>query len=334
MIHWANPDAHLYLLAILPLSGWLLYALRRREKKLKQAIHPSQWPTLIPTYSLKRIRGRHALRILAITLLLLAVARPQWGYEWEPVRQRGLHILVALDTSKSMLAQDLKPTRLQQAKWGIRDLINELRGDRIGLIAFSGDAFLQCPATSDYAAFRMMLDDLYAGIVPRGGTDLYQALDCAIKSFEETDTGQADRVVILISDGETHTGNASDLIDTLNAANIRIFTIGVGTQEGELIQTSQGFIKDAQGRVVKSRLNERELESIARQTGGFYVRSAPGDFGLERIYHEGIAHLQKEEQDERMSRIWTERFPLFISGALLLLLLEALLPSARKGATP
>jgi Ca-activated chloride channel family protein len=140
--------------------------------------------------------------------------------------------------------------------------------------------------------------------------------------------------VILISDGETHTGNASDLIDTLNAANIRIFTIGVGTQEGELIQTSQGFIKDAQGRVVKSRLNERELESIARQTGGFYVRSAPGDFGLERIYHEGIAHLQKEEQDERMSRIWTERFPLFISGALLLLLLEALLPSARKGATP
>lgn len=333
MIHWANSDAHLYLIAILPLSIWLLYALRRREKTLKQAIHPSLWSTLIPAYSSKRIRSRHAFRLLAITLLLLAMARPQWGYEWESVRQRGLHILVALDTSKSMLAQDLKPTRLQQAKWGIRDLINELNGDRIGLIAFSGDAFLQCPATSDYAAFRMMLDDLYAGIVPIGGTDLYQALDCAIKSFENTDTGQADRVVILISDGESHTGDPTDLVDALNAANIRVFSIGVGTQEGELIQTSEGFVKDAEGRVVKSRLEEKELESIARKTGGFYVRSAPGDFGLERIYHEGIAHLQKEEQDERMSRIWTERFPLFLGAALLLLLLEALLVSAPKGTT-
>ena len=114
-----------------------------------------------------------------------------------------------------------------------------------------------------------MLDDLYAGIVPIGGTDLYQALDCAIKSFENTDTGQADRVVILISDGESHTGDPTDLVDALNAANIRVFSIGVGTQEGELIQTSEGFVKDAEGRVVKSRLEEKELESIARKTGDF-----------------------------------------------------------------
>jgi Ca-activated chloride channel family protein len=334
MIHWANPDAHLYLLALLPISGWLLYALRRRTRKLKQAIHPSQWPTLIPAYSSQRIRGRHALRLLATTLLLLALARPQWGYEWEPVRQRGLHILVALDTSKSMLAADLKPNRLQQAKWGIRDLLNELNGDRIGLVAFAGDAFLQCPPTSDYAAFRMMLDDVYAGIVPIGGTDLYQALDCALTSFEQAQETQADNVIILISDGESHTGDPLTLLDPLTAANIRVFAIGVGTQQGELIQTPEGFVKNNQGEVVQTRLNETQLQTLARKTGGFYIRSAPGDFGLERIYQDGLSNLQRQENEERLSRIYTERYPLFLAAGLLLLLIEALIRPTRKEPTP
>ena len=227
------------------------YALRRREKTLKQAIHPSLWSTLIPAYSSKRIRSRHAFRLLAITLLLLAMARPQWGYEWEPVRQRGLHILVALDTLQKHARPRSKTHPSSTSQVVIRDLINELKGDRIGLIAFSRDAFLQCPATSDYAAFRMMLDDLYAGIVPMGGTDLYQALDCAIAKASKTQIRGKPTGCVLISDGESHTGDPTDLVDALNAANIRVFSIGVGTQEGELIQTSEGFVKDAEGRVVK-----------------------------------------------------------------------------------
>ena len=331
MIKWGNPDAHIYFWALLPFIFWILFSLRKRNIILSRIIDREQWSTLIQTYSPKRNLYRHYIRITALAILLIALSRPQWGYEWERVRQQGLHILVALDTSKSMLAQDIKPNRLQQAKWGIRDLIKELQGDRIGLIAFAGSAFLQCPATSDYAAFRMVLDDLYAGIIPVGGSDIYEAISCAINSFDKVDSGNADRVIILISDGETHTGNSSELITALKRKNIRVFSIGVGTQDGELIQTPSGFVKDEEGLVVKTRLEEKELEQIARETGGFYVRSAQGDFGLERIYHEGISKLQKEEQDERMSRIWTERFPLFLAIVLVLLILEALIsPTKRK----
>lgn len=333
MIHWAHPQLLLALLLLIPLTG-ILYALhRRRQHQLATLINPTLWPTLHPTRSPRRTLLKQSLRLLALALLLLAAARPQWGYEWEPVRQRSLNILVALDTSNSMLAADLKPNRLQQAKWGIRDLLNQLNGDRIGLIAFAGDAFLQCPPTSDYAAFRMMLDDIYAGIVPLGGTDLYQALDCALTSFDQAQETQADNVIILISDGESHTGDPLTLLDPLTAANIRIFSIGVGTQQGELIQTPEGFIKNNQGEVVQTRLNETQLQTLARKTGGFYIRSAPGDFGLERIYQDGLANLQRQENEERLSRIYTERYPLFLATALLLLLTETLIRPARKEPT-
>ncbi len=313
----------MWLLALLPLLMATALMLRRRTKLLDRMAKQGLWPTMLPGHSPKRKRFKNFVRVLAIALAIAAVARPQWGFKWEEVRQRGLSIIVALDTSKSMLAQDIKPNRLQQAKWGVRDLLKELRGDRIGLVAFSGNAFLQCPATIDYAAFMMMLDDVYAGIVPVGGTDLFQALETSIESFEKSEETQADKVIILISDGEGHTGDPLALLPTLKAEGIRVFTIGVGTKEGELIQTSDGFVKDKTGNVVKSSLNEDMLERIAFETGGFYVRSAPGDFGLERVYQQGIAELQREERESRMSKTWTERFQWLLGAALLLLLIEA-----------
>lgn len=313
----------MWLLALLPLLLVTGLMLKRRGKLLGRMAEQELWPTMVPGHSPKRQRLRNLVRVLAIALGIAAVARPQWGFKWEEVKQRGLSIIVALDTSKSMLAQDIKPNRLQQAKWGVRDLVKELRGDRIGLVAFAGDAFLQCPATIDYAAFLMMLDDVYAGIVPVGGTDLFQALDASIDSFEKTEESQADKVIILISDGEGHTGDPLALLAKLKKEDIRVFAIGVGTKEGELIETSEGFVKDKAGNVVKSSLNEGMLERIAFETGGFYVRSAPGDFGLERVYRQGIAELQREERDSRMSKAWTERFQWFVAAALLLLVLEA-----------
>ena len=190
-------------------------------------------------------------------------------------------------------------------------------------MAFAGDAFLLCPATIDYAAFTMMLDDVYAGIVPVGGTDLFQALETSLESFKESEESQADKVIILISDGEGHTGDPLALLPKLKEENIRVFAIGVGTRKGELIQTSDGFVKDKSGNVVKSSLNESMLERIAFETGGFYVRSAPGDFGLERVYQQGIAQLQREERETRMSKTWTERFQWLLGAALLLLVIEA-----------
>jgi len=322
---WGEQDILLWLLALLPLlavTGWMI---GRREGLLARMAERGLWPTLLPGFSPRRRRVKNGLRILAVGLAIVAAARPQWGSRWEEVKQRGLSIIVALDTSKSMLAQDIKPNRLQQAKWGVRDLVKELRGDRIGLVAFAGGAFLQCPATIDYAAFLMMLDDVYAGIIPVGGTDLHQALEKSIESFEKET--QSDKVLILISDGE-HLDNPGTedplkLLPRLKAENIRVFSIGVGTRQGELIQTADGFVKDSAGHVVKSSLEERLLERLALETGGFYVRSAPGDFGLERVYQQGIAELQREERESRLAKIWQERFPWFIGAALLLLLIEA-----------
>ncbi len=330
-MRWHNPDLLLWLAALLPLlatTGWMI---RRRARRLSQMADERVWTTLLPGYSPRRQRLHNLLRILALALAIAALARPQWGFKWEAVKQRGLGIIVALDTSKSMLAQDIKPNRLQQAKWGVRDLVKELTGDRIGIVAFSGDAYLQCPATIDYAAFLMMLDDIYAGIVPLGGTDLEQALETALDSFEKAGETQSDKVVILISDGEGTTGDPLSLLPRLKQQKIRVFSIGVGTREGELIQTSGGFVKDKAGNVVKSTLHEDALERIALETGGFYVRSAPGDFGLERVYRQGIAELQREERESRMSKTWTERYQWFVGAALLLLALEAGLRPTKRG---
>ncbi|MCF7817224.1 MAG: VWA domain-containing protein [Kiritimatiellales bacterium] len=318
---WNNPDILLWLLALLPLLLVTGLMIRRRETLLAKMAEKGLWETMLPGYSVKRRRMKNLLRVLALALALVALARPQWGFKWEEVRQRGLSIIVALDTSKSMLAQDIKPNRLQQAKWGVRDLVKELKGDRIGLVAFAGDAFLQCPATIDYAAFLMMLDDVYAGIIPVGGTDIYQALEEAIDGFDKETA--ADKVIILISDGEGTMGDPLALLPRLKEEKIRVFAIGVGTLQGELIQTSEGFVKDKNGNVVKSSLDEKTLERIALETGGFYVRSAPGDFGPERVYRQGIAELQREDRESRRAKIWQERFPWFLGASLLLLLMEA-----------
>jgi Ca-activated chloride channel family protein len=275
---------------------------------------------------------------LAIALGMLALARPQWGFHWEEVKRRGLDIIVVLDTSKSMLAEDIKPNRLQQAKWGIRDLVYKLKGDRIGLVTFAGSSFLQCPLTIDYAAFLMTLDDVYPGIIPRGGTDIGNAIFKAIDSFEY-DT-QADRAIILVSDGEDHERVNGKLLETLKSRNIKVYAVGVGTQEGDLIPQVDrnghpGFLKDQQQQVVKTALRESELSELALGTGGVYVRSAPGDFGLERIYDQGIDQLQRDEQESRMVKAYEDRFMWFLAAALAVLVIEALVSErTRKPQTP
>ena len=324
-MYWGAPGM-LPLLLGLPLIGLSMWmGLRRRNKRLASVITPELQPLLLTHLSRRRIYLKKGLKLLSLSLLLIAMARPQWGTSLEKVEERSLEIIIALDTSKSMLASDFKPTRLQQAKWGIQDLIRTLRSDRLGLIAFSGSAFLQCPPTSDYAAFDMMLEDLYAGIIPVGGTDLSAALRCALESFPADEQTHADRVIILISDGETHTGDALDYIEPLQQAGVRLFAVGVGTPDGELIHTDKGFVKNRAGEIVKSRLMESELETLAHETGGFYLRATPGNLGLERIYESGIAPLQRSLREEEWREVRTERFPLFLGSALVVLFIEKLI---------
>lgn len=326
---------NLQLLIWLPLAvplAWALFALlRHRRRALAQVVDPSMLPILAPNWNPARAKSRLVLRLLALALLFLALARPQWGFRWEEVRRKGLDLMVVLDTSRSMMASDIKPTRLQQAKWGIRDLLRNLRGDRVGLIPFSGSSLLQCPLTIDYAAFAMTLDDVYSGIIPRGGTAIEQALRTALAAFPAD--GTADRVVLLITDGEDHEGDPLALLPELKEKNVRVYTIGIGTLEGEMVPGADGqdaYFKDRQGQIVKTALQEDVLQKLALGTGGTYVRSAPGDTGLERVFNESIDSLKRSEQDSRTAKIYEERFVWAIVAALLLLAGEALLSDRRK----
>jgi len=334
MIHWGTPWLLQSLWLLVPAAWLLLRLLKSRQRRLERLMDARVIPLMAPGRHPRRERNRVWLWLIALALCLTSLARPQWGFHWETVRRRGLDIMVVLDTSKSMLSNDIRPNRLQQAKWGIRDLVQKLRGDRLGLITFSGSSFLQCPLTIDYAAFNMTLDDVYCGIIPRGGTAISEALKNAMDSFEYDN--EADRVIVLVTDGEDHEGDPTALIDQLKKKDIRVYAVGVGTIEGELIPVKDeqgrdaGFLKDRDGAYVKSKLNEDPLKKVALGTGGMYVRSAPGDFGLERIYEQGINQLKRAEQESRRVKVHEDRFSWFLGAAFIILIFEALLTKGRR----
>ena len=266
---------------------------------------------------------RLAWRLAAMALVLAALARPQWGTHWEDVKRRGLDMAVVLDTSRSMEARDMLPSRLQQAKWGIRDLLGRLKGDRVALVPFAGAAVVQCPLTTDYAAFALTLDDVYCGIIPRGGTAIAQALRTAMEVLPED--GAADRAILLVTDGEDHEGDLEAVGAELKRRGIKVYAIGIGTLGGEMVPGAdgKGYFKDRQGQVVQTMLREEGLQRLALETGGAYVRSAPGDSGLARVFEESISRLERDERETRQAEVREERFAWALAGALLCLAGEA-----------
>ena len=327
-MNWGAPHILWLLLALPVWAAVALRILRARRRKLAAWVDEKNKSFLLPGRNPAAAPRRILLRTAALACLVIALARPQWGFHWEEITRRGLDLLVVLDTSRSMTAADIKPSRLQQAKWGIHDLLRNLRGDRVGLVPFAGSSLLQCPLTTDYAAFAMTLDDLYCGIIPRGGTAITQALRTAIDAFPD-DTA-ADRCILLVTDGEDHEGDPLSLLPELKEKNIRLYAIGIGTLEGEMIpgdpSSGGAYFKDRKGQIVKTTLHEDVLQQLAVSTGGTYVRSAAGDTGLERVFRESIDKLKRSEQENRTAKINEERFqwPLLLS--LLLLLLESLTP--------
>jgi len=251
--------------------------------------------------------------------------RPQWGFHWEEVKRTGVDIVIALDTSKSMLSEDVKPNRLQRSKLAIKDLVRNLKGDRIGLIAFSGSAFLQCPLTVDYGGFLLSLDDVGIDTIPKGGTSITSAIKEALRSYEG---GQKKyKVLIVITDGEDHEGDPVQAAEEAKKEGISIFCAGIGTQEGDLIPVvdesgQKAFLKDEQGAVVKSRLDENSLQKIALGTGGVYVRATNTEFGLDLIYRDRISKMEKRELQTKMNKHYEERFQIFLWLVLFLLVIE------------
>jgi len=229
--------------------------------------------------------------------------------------------VVALDTSRSMLATDIKPNRLARAKLAVQDLLTQMKGDRVGLVAFAGGAFVQCPLTLDYGVFLQSLEALEVGIIPKGGTSLAEAIDASLEAFEGRQGKH--QVLVLITDGEDHEGKIKEATAHATERGLKIYTVGIGTGEGELIPgASGGFQKDRSGQVVKSRLGENDLKQIAVDTGGVYLQATGPSFGLAELYRDYISTMEKRELGSTLERRYEHRFQIPLAIAFVLLLVE------------
>ncbi len=316
--------------AIPALLGLFYWSWRVKQKLISQFVGSRLLPSLTHGVSPGRQKFRLALLAIAVAAILFALARPQNGFTWEEARQQGLDIMVAIDTSRSMLARDVAPNRLEKCKLAVMDLMRLSKSDRIGLVVFAGDAFLQAPLTLDEQAFQQSVDFVSVGIVPNGGTSLSAAIHTTLDAFEKGNDNH--KVMVLFTDGDDHDADTETLAAAKEAAaaGMRIFTIGVGTPAGELIQVAdeQGnlsFIKDDQGNAVKSSLNEKLLREIATEANGFYL-PLQGATPMETLYKQGLEPLPKTEEASRLTRVYIERYHWFLGFAILCLILEALLP--------
>jgi len=322
---------HIYwLYALIPVLLFLWLAFCYNKKIRKQFINtfasPKLVEKLIASYSPKRRFIKIALFALSIILIFITLSRPQWGHKWEEQRAKGIDVIFALDTSKSMLAEDIHPNRLERAKFGILDLLKKLDGDRVGLIAFSGSAFLQCPLTLDYNAFRQSLEAIDTSIIQQGGTDIANAIATSEPSFSKDNNF---KFIVLITDGEDleKAGIAQARIAAKN--DVTIYTVGVGTAQGELIPIKKvdgsiDYLRDSKGKVVKTRLDETTLRKIADATGGFYVPLGPTGQGLEHIYKSGLNAIPKQELTSNLKRVPMEQFQWPLSFAILFIVVDSI----------
>ncbi len=330
---FANPQM-LWLLLVVPpaMVLFLWWSARERERLMTQFIQARLLPGLIAGVSAPRQKMRALGLVAAVCCLMLALARPQWGFDWQEVTQRGLDIVVAIDTSKSMLAEDIAPNRLARAKLAALDLMQQAKSDRLGLVAFAGSAFLQCPLTIDDAAFRQSLDALDVNIIPEGGTAIGEAIKEAAKAFKE---GENHKVVVLFSDGEDQDENALDAAKTAKEAGVIVFTVGIGSTEGELLRVKgadgkSDYVRDPEGNVVKSHLNEALLQQIAGATdGGFYL-PLRGANTMDMLYQKGIAPLPKSDAQEKLVKRPLERYHWPLALAIVLLISEMLFPERKR----
>lgn len=321
--------------SMLILIVFFIWVMRRRRKLLERFVDRNLLNDMTGSASTARKTVKIIMMITAFFLMMVALARPQWGFEWEEIKRSGLDMLIAIDVSKSMLATDVKPNRLERSKFAVKDLIRKLNGDRVGLIAFAGTAFLQCPLTIDYNGFALTLDDLSPTTIPKGGTAISSAIDEAIEAFKGPEKKY--KVMVIITDGEDLEGDA--VATARKAANlgIKIYCIGVGSVEGELISVvdeggRRGYLADRSGNAVKSRLNEDILKQIAISTGGSYVHATQSEFGLTLLYDKSISRLEKKDIESKMRKHYQERFQIFLAIALALLFAEMLISERRRTA--
>ena len=325
----------LFGLLLIPLLAVMLWHSARARRRALARFGDSELVRRLAASVHRRNRNLRVFLFLgSATLLLFALARPQFGTRVETVRREGKDVVVALDLSRSMLAEDVAPNRLQRAKLEILRLVDRLDGDRIGLVAFAGQAFVQSPLTTDYAATQLFLNAMEVDLVPVQGTNLGEAMGVALDLFDEE--VREHRVLLIVTDGEDHEGEVEDATRRANQAGVRVFTVGIGSADGVPIPEfdaagrRQGFLRDADGNVVTTRLDEATLRRIADATGGAFYLSTPQSVELDALI-EDMSAVGTREIDAREIAQFEEQFQLFLGAAILLLLLEPLLPERRRG---
>ncbi len=333
-MHYANPQyALLIISSMLILFIFYVWAMRRRKALLKRFADKNLIDQIAPSVSVRRKVIKIMMLMTAVGLSLVALARPQWGFEWEEVKRSGLDMMIAIDVSRSMLSKDVKPNRLERSKFAVKDLVKKLNGDRVGLIAFAGTAFLQCPLTIDYNGFLLTLDDLSTNTIPRGGTSIASAINEAVNTLKGPDKKY--KILVIITDGEQLEGDAVKAAEEAARLGMKIYCVGVGTSEGDLIPQvdeygQTGYLADRGGKVVKTKLNEEVLKQIAIMTGGNYVRATQSEFGLALLYDKSISKLEKRDIESKMKKHYHERFQIFLAFALALLFIEPLISERKR----
>lgn len=328
MINFASPE---YLLGLLSLPIIIaVYALLRyfRKRRIERIGDPALVSSLMPSYSKTKGWVRVVLLVIGLFFFFIGAARPQIGAKLSKKESKGAEIIIALDVSNSMLAQDYSPNRLERAKLSISRLVDNLKDDRIGLIVFAGTSFVQLPITTDYVSAKMFLNTISTSSVPVQGTAIGDAIYTSIKAFSSQSSKS--RAVIIITDGENHEDDALKAAKEAAQMGVRVFTIGVGTPKGSLIQLEDGgFIEDEDGNPVVTKLDEKLLLDIAAEGNGAYIHATNTEFGLGPIVSE-IAKMEDEEFSSVVFEEYDEQFMYFLAIALVFLVAAFLVGSRRN----
>lgn len=324
----------LYAYALVPVLALLLWMSgRARRKVLSRFGDPALMEKLSRSVSHNKRLIKSTLLLVGVGLLVSALARPQFGTRVETVRREGKDVIIALDVSASMLAQDIVPSRLEKAKLEIATLIERLEGDRVGLVAFAGEAFVQSPLTIDHGAATMFLRAMGPDLIPVPGTNLGEAL---IRSTEAFDAGDPQfRILILMTDGEDHEGDIERGLEQAAEAGVTIHTVGIGSLDGVPIPNidengvQRGFVRDSAGSIVLSRLDESTLRDIARETGGRYFRATGGQSELDALVEEVTAGENRELDAQQFTQ-FEEQYQIFLGLALVMLVVETVITDRRR----
>ncbi len=324
MFRFANYE-YLTLANLLPLLIVVFFIILYRKKKLLQRIgETSLIKQLMPEVSQTRHIIKFFLLMIALSFIIVVLARPQYGTKLQKVKRKGVELMIALDVSRSMLAEDIQPDRLTRAKMAISKLVDKLQNDRIGFIVFAGDAYMQIPITIDYAAIKTFLPSINTNIVPSQGTDVASAIQLASRSFNPE--SELEKALIIITDGENHQGEPIEAAQMAAEKGINIHTIGVGSPSGTPIPIekkygNQSFKKNEEGKVVISKLDETVLKKISAAGNGMYIRATNANLGLDKLFKE-ISKMEAKEMETRIYSDYKEQFQYFAAIALFFILLD------------